>query len=377
MKRILFSIQHMRIGGIERSLIELLKVLPLNEYEIHVVIFDPDMIFFSPIPKEVHIHQISRPSKVILQSLLKSFHWIDACAFLCLWIYGKVFHDSYRFFRHKYRNEPVFMDGVSFDLVSAYHGSAEECCYYAFEKVRSKVKCIWIHDDVSQMNLRYEMLMRFSQDLSKIFLPCMESKKRFDKKYPCLKDKTDVIKIVIPVNEILMMAETGKTFNDNFVGKRILTVGRLHPVKGQHQAIKALKIILEHGLHVRWYFVGDGESMAHCQQLARNIGVNDSVVFLGPDANPYSYMRDCDVYVQPSLQESFCITLSEALCFGNPIVCTNFCGVDQMDGRPNGHVTDFSVEAIAHGVEKAINDKKIVVSPIQEVPNMDILLHLI
>lgn len=241
MKRILFSIPYLKIGGIERSLIELLNVLPLKEYEVHLAIFNPDIIYLLSIPEEVHIHQISRPGKDILLSLMKSFHWIEACIFFCMWIYGRLFHDNNSFFRYKYRNEPDFMGGTAFDLAVAYHGSFEECCFYAFQKVKSRVKCIWIHHDVSQVNFHYEMMMRYRHDLSKVFLPCMESKKRFDKKYPCLKEKSDVFRNIIPVHRILKMAETGKTFNDNFDGKRILTVGRFRLVKGQYQAFPVFR----------------------------------------------------------------------------------------------------------------------------------------
>ena len=78
-------------------------------------------------------------------------------------------------------------------------------------------------------------------------------------------------------------------------------------------------------------------------------------------------MKDCDIYVQPSLYESFCITLGEALCFGNPIVCTDFCGVEQMSGRTNGYITDFTPEAIAEGIEQALKAEMVQVSTNQQV----------
>ena len=71
--------------------------------------------------------------------------------------------------------------------------------------------------------------------------------------------------------------------------------------------------------------------------------------------NPYAYMRDCDVYMQPSRHEGFCLTLAEALCFGNPIVATDFTGArEQLIDRENGFVVGMSAEEITEGVEKAI-----------------------
>ena len=40
-------------------------------------------------------------------------------------------------------------------------------------------------------------------------------------------------------------------------------------------------------------------------------------------------MKQCDIYVQPSRHEGYCITLAEARCFNNPIVSTNFTGANE------------------------------------------------
>lgn len=40
-------------------------------------------------------------------------------------------------------------------------------------------------------------------------------------------------------------------------------------------------------------------------------------------------MKQCDIYMQPSRHEGYCITLGEARCFDNPIVTTNFTGANE------------------------------------------------
>ena len=272
---------------------------------------------------------------------------------------------------------PYFMDGELFDMVISYNARTEICSYYAMEKVRAKVKCFWIHQDVSYITNRFEMMNRFGRDSSKIFLPCEEAKRRFDIVFPNLKDKSDVFYCIVSVEKILRLASQGETFNDSFSGKRLLTVGRISDEKGQKMAIRALKILLEKGKDVKWYFIGDGKDKDVCKQIAKELDIEKNVVFLGANTNPYRYMKDCDVYVQPSLSESFCMTLTEVLCFGNPIVCTNFCGVEQLKGRSNGYIVDISVEALADGVEKALLAPKLDVLPKQRTPDTDKLFSLI
>ena len=62
----------------------------------------------------------------------------------------------------------------------------------------------------------------------------------------------------------------------------------------------------------------------------------------------------CDIYVQPSRHEGYCITLAEARVFTSPIVATNFVGAkEQLTNRNNGIVTGFSEEEIATSIIKA------------------------
>ena len=106
---------------------------------------------------------------------------------------------------------------------------------------------------------------------------------------------------------------------------------------------------------MRWYFVGEGKDLIPCHKLVHQEGLEESVVFLGLQENPYGYMRDCDLYVQPSLHEGFCITLAEALCFEKAIVTTSFSGAhEQLSGRTNAWIADVSIESLAEKLEKAL-----------------------
>ena len=67
-------------------------------------------------------------------------------------------------------------------------------------------------------------------------------------------------------------------------------------------------------------------------------------------------MKDCDIYVQPSRHEGYCITLAEALCFNNPIVATDFTGAnEQLKNRKNGVVVGMKAQDIADGIIRAFD----------------------
>ena len=71
-------------------------------------------------------------------------------------------------------------------------------------------------------------------------------------------------------------------------------------------------------------------------------------------------MKDCDIYVQPSIHEGFCITLSEARCFTSPIVTTNFVNADKhvKDGY-TGLIADINEESIYKNIKKILDDSEL------------------
>ena len=117
-------------------------------------------------------------------------------------------------------------------------------------------------------------------------------------------------------------------------------------------AIDALKILLDRGFDVRWYFIGEGVSLQSCKDKVERLGLTDNVRFLGVRLNPYPYRKDCDIYVQPSRHEGYCITLAEARCFAAPIVATCFTGAEeQLKTFPKSVVTGMSAEDMANGIQ--------------------------
>ena len=116
-----------------------------------------------------------------------------------------------------------------------------------------------------------------------------------------------------------------------------------------------MKQIIDKHPKTRWYFVGEGKSMEACQALVHKEGLDEVVVFLGLQKNPYGYMRDCDLYVQPSRHEGYCITLAEALSFNKPVVVTGFSGArEQLVGKSDAWIADFSPDSLAARINDAL-----------------------
>ncbi len=110
---------------------------------------------------------------------------------------------------------------------------------------------------------------------------------------------------------------------------------------------------------MRGYIIGDGPNKNEYQNLINNLGLKDNCILLGAKKNPYPYMKNCDIYVQPSRHEGYCITLAEARCFDVPIVTTNFTGAsEQVINEETGIITKIDSEEVYLAIKKLLDNKK-------------------
>ena len=74
------------------------------------------------------------------------------------------------------------------------------------------------------------------------------------------------------------------------------------------------------------------------KSLAEGLGLKEKIKFLGK-VSQEDLMKAydaCDMLVQPSINEGFGLVISEAMCFGKPVVGSNVGGIAEQQGRPRG-----------------------------------------
>ncbi len=126
----------------------------------------------------------------------------------------------------------------------------------------------------------------------------------------------------------------------------ILCVGRLIERKGQHHLLKAfhnLKSMLSQPL--RLILAGAGDAEESLRLLAAELGVADTVSFLGPvpRADVPALYHQADVFTLPSQNEGMSIALLEAMASGLPVVTTTAGGTSELvcDGV-NGYIVPWA-----------------------------------
>jgi len=145
--------------------------------------------------------------------------------------------------------------------------------------------------------------------------------------------------------------------------KRILFVGRLHPVKGTQYLLGAMSIVHRELREAKLILVGDGEEREHLETLTDNLGIRECVEFAGrvPHERVKDYMNQAEVFVLSSLSEGFPVTILEAMACGLPVVATRVGGIpDIIEDGTNGYLVDtMNQEQLAEALLKLLQDEKL------------------
>ena len=84
----------------------------------------------------------------------------------------------------------------------------------------------------------------------------------------------------------------------------------------------------------------------------------DVFQLLGPKENPYPYIMNADIVVQPSRFEGKSVVLDESKILAKPIVATAYPTVVDQVSENEGIVVDIDPIALANGIESLLQDNR-------------------
>lgn len=363
MKNILFVINSLTIGGSEKSLVSLLNLIDFSKYTVDLLMLKVGEEFDKYIPKQVNILPIPKYYSYLYNNnldipLVEKLRF-KLCRYKCsieLKLNGKLtkMKNNQQIF---FENQKKLLDELEkrYDVAIAYAQGFPT--YFIVDKVRANKKFAWINCDYTATAYDKELDKLYYDKIDKIIAVSEAGKKSIVNVNKDYEKKIEIIKDIVNPKLIENMSKEkiheldDKEFN-------IVTVARLVVgYKGYDLAIKAAKLLKDEGYNFKWYAIGEGHDRGKINRLIQENKVEDRFILLGSRDNPYPYMKECNLYVQPSRREGFGLTVIEAKILKKPIVCANFSTSKELiKDKVDGLVVEIDEKSIFNGIKDYINN---------------------
>jgi len=331
-KKVLIVGSNLSIGGVQRSLINLLDEIK-NIYDVTLFIFNNSGEYKNCIPSQVKI--IEAPpflrllgiSQVQSKSMGYKFYYIRAA----LAVYSKFFGNHLPINLLITNQERL----SGFDIAVSYWNNDFEgqlfggCNEFVLKRVNAKHKTTFLHCDFLNYGgntLRNRKVYEGFDKIAAVSEGCRQS---FITAAPNLAKNTYCVYNCHNHNEILFKA------NDSPVqyskdSLNIVTVARLGVEKGIFRGINVISRLIKEGYNICWHIVGDGPQKKEIQEKILCNNTTDYIYLHGNQENPYRYMKNADLLLHPSFHEAAPMVFEEAKCIGVPIITTNTTSAKEM-----------------------------------------------
>lgn len=225
----------------------------------------------------------------------------------------------------------------------------------ARDYVKARKKIAWIHYDPSTMTDYIMNVKDYYTAMDKIYCVSEDCDKKFLSLFPEMKNRTEVFHNIIDYENIEVLSREYEV--KKCKKKTLFTCSRVSEEKLPFMAVDALKLLKDKGYDLNWYWAGgsDGDCAERVQKYIDEQGLDGEFILAGNVKNPYPLYSSCDVYVQTSLCESYCISLAEAAFLSRKIVSTDFPTAYEILGDFNEkEITGKTAESLSEGIEKIL-----------------------
>lgn len=337
-KHIVISSGSLKIGGVERLLIEYLNNIDEKKYKVTLILmsdFGQKNILKDELNNNINIKYLKsaemiKEKKELSQKKKKLFYKIKYNLFLIK--EKKTTLVNLKEYLKTIGKVDIFID---FDRSLINYRN----------EVKNIPKIIWIHASLKEMAreniININEMGKILNDYEKIVVICKEMKDEIVSLYPFLEEKLVIIYNLFDFKKIKEKAERieeltereKKLLQENY----IVSVSRIDKSQKDFPTlIRALKLI-EDKITEKLYIIGDGDGdgKEEIQNLVSELKLDDKVILLGEKKNPFIWMKNSKLFVHSSKYEGFGLVLVEAMILG-VVVISSDCPVGPKEILENG-----------------------------------------
>ncbi len=347
-KSILFVNGHLKVGGVEKALVDLLSWIDYGRYDVDLLLLEGEGEYLKLLPEQVRVLH-----KDIRQ--LEGPFWKNLWKNLTHARFGNIFYRIVQVIaagtdkRLLRLTRPMLPVRKHYDAAVAFRpGHYAEIA--AFTVQADMRVCWWHHGSVPGSQSKRKELSSLLHAFDKVVTVSEGCKDLLVSAFGIKPEMVVVIPNIIDTDKIDSAAGGDDPFGEDN-RYRIVTLSRFAPEKHLEEAVEAASL-LEGKLDFVWYMIGDGAKFEMVKDRVAKFGLCDRVILTGSVANPYPYLKHADLMVHPSHVESLCISVLEAMALGLPCVVVRSFGPESfIRNGHNGVLVEKGAQALAEGVE--------------------------
>lgn len=255
-----------------------------------------------------------------------------ACALHRRERFDRVHHVTYAGLR-----APSFMGKLGIPFIFGPVGGGERAPWHLREGYDFATSVIELARDAANVLVRLSPLMKSTfRQASHIYVTSPETLAIIPRRY---RDKTD-IELAIGIESLPESAKAAPSVRQE--GLRVLYAGRFVDYKGMNFGLRGFSRLAQGDPTARLTMVGEGPAKSRWQQLARSLGVDRQIDWVGWQAGDTMhevYTRH-DVLLFPALHDTGGMVVLEAMRHGLPVVCLKLGGPSALVNASCGRIVD-------------------------------------
>lgn len=360
-KKIIFVSQALWIGGIETALVNLINRLDYNKYDVTCLITENYLDMAERLTKNCKLIVADRHSLVTftkpykfkrLYDILEEPQGASRFRRLIWHILNILFKALENHLYSGYIKEQL--KGESFDTAVIYSDRTAEITTKA---INANKFLMFYHHGAMRKEYhdcygyeKSEKIIAVSDNITKNL---KAYRKKYANKIITINNVTDVDSIIEkskePIEEDIF---SENTFN-------IVSCGRLSPVKGLNLAVDAVaKLVTEGYTDINWYIIGGGPIEEDIKKQIATHKMEKHIFMLGMKNNPYPYIKQCDLFIQPSLFEGYSLSIMESKILGTPILATHSAAGKQIENDLDGFLCDANTVSVYENILRLYKNRE-------------------
>lgn len=349
MKKIIFGITGLTLGGAERVLVDVSNRLVKN-YDVTIF----TIYAKGELEKELdsRIHLIS----------LYNFRYDEIKGIQKKLIPLKVLLNKKKIFKNYIDNDDYFAQ------IAFLEGAITRI--FSVKSKKNTNKIAWIHNDISKVfgkgiksKIKRILDRNVYEKYDTLAFVSMDNLDKFNKVYDDMDlPHETVINNYINSERILKLAEEKMPEEDeelfNVKEPTFVQVSRLVEQKAVDRLIKVHSKLIKEGYKHRFIVIGDGPLKEKLESQVLEEGVSDSFKLIGARVNPYPYVKKADYLCLFSKFEGYPMVIEEGKILKKYILATNTATREALINYPKyNQIVDNSEEGIEKAIKFAIKNK--------------------